>query len=111
MYVTEGLTPLEVPPGMLGFRRSWPTASTAPRRRPYPHVIPDEVRGGREAANHLLAFGHRDIAMVAGDPPEASAAPRRVAGYREAYSGRQLPVREDRILRPDGTLTTDSTAP
>ncbi|MBT2536906.1 LacI family DNA-binding transcriptional regulator [Arthrobacter sp. ISL-69] len=96
MYVTEGLKRLEVPPGMLRVPSVLANCFDSAPAPALSHVIPDEVRGGREAANHLLELGHRDIAMVAG-PAKASAAPLRVAGYREAYSGRHLPVREDRI--------------
>jgi LacI family transcriptional regulator len=96
MYVTEGLKPLDVPPGMLRVPSVLANCYDKAPAPGLPHVIPDEVRGGREATNYLLELGHRDIALLAG-PSQAAAAPLRVAGYREAYSGRHLPVPEERI--------------
>lgn len=48
-----------------------------------PAVVPDEVRGGREATEHLLAHGHRRIGVI-NNLDDARAAPLRIAGYREA---------------------------
>lgn len=45
----------------------------------------DEVGAGRTATEHLLALGHRRIAMIAG-PEEHSAAARRVDGFLEAMA-------------------------
>jgi LacI family transcriptional regulator len=50
---------------------------------PGPAVVPDEVRGGREAARGLLAAGHRDGIYVVGKRPrEVLAAGRRMRGIR-----------------------------
>jgi LacI family transcriptional regulator len=96
MYVTVGLKPLDVPPGMLRVPAVLVNCYDSSPVQVLPHVIPDEVRGGRDATNHLLELGHRDIALLAGDV-ESPAAPLRVTGYREAFAGLGLPVREDRI--------------
>jgi LacI family transcriptional regulator len=96
MYVTEGLKPLEVPPGMLRVPSVLANCYDNGQVPALPHVIPDEVRGGREATNHLVELGHRDIALLAG-PAESAAAPLRVAGYRQAFAAARLDVREDRI--------------
>jgi len=45
-----------------------------------------------------MALGHRDIAFLAGDSL-TPAAPRRIEGYREAFSGAGLEVNEDRVLQ------------
>lgn len=94
MYVTVGLKPLDVPPGML---RVPSVLANCYENSPEPrlhHVIPDEVSGGREATEHLLELGHRDIALLAG-LESSPAAPLRVRGYRDALAGAGLPVRED----------------
>ncbi len=96
MYVTEGLKPLDVPPGMLRVPSVLANCYDNGPAPVVPHVIPDEVRGGREATSHLLEWGHRDIAFLAGLAGSA-AAPLRVAGYREAFAERGLGVREDRL--------------
>jgi len=45
-----------------------------------------------------MGLGHRDIAFLAGDSL-TPAAPRRIEGYREAFSSAGMPVNEDRVLQ------------
>jgi len=97
MYVTVGLKPIEIPQGML---RVPSVLANCYDEQPQPqlhHVIPDEVTGGREATEHLLQWGHRDIALLAGSE-DSPAAPLRVQGYREAHTLAGVPVREERVF-------------
>ncbi|MEC3850782.1 LacI family DNA-binding transcriptional regulator [Arthrobacter sp. TES] len=96
MYVTVGLKPLEVPPGMERVPSVLANCYDAHPRPRLHHVIPDEVTGGREATEHLIQFGHRDIAFLAGSE-DSPASPLRIEGYREAFASTQLPVTEARI--------------
>jgi LacI family transcriptional regulator len=50
-----------------------------------PAIRVDNVAGAREAAHHLLALGHRRIAVLAG-PKSSTTTMDRLAGYREACS-------------------------
>lgn len=50
-----------------------------------PAIRVDNVKGAREAANHLLALGHRRIAVLAG-PPSSTTTADRLAGYRKALA-------------------------
>jgi len=50
-----------------------------------PCVTPDEVRGGREAVQHLLQAGHRRIGVI-DNLMDDVAAPGRIQGYVEALS-------------------------
>jgi LacI family transcriptional regulator len=43
----------------------------------------DNFAGARTAVNHLLALGHREVAMIAG-PPDNSDAQERLRGYQQA---------------------------
>lgn len=60
--------------------------------RSVPTVIPDDVTGGRAAAEHLLGLGHRRIVMLSGPPPGPDApegnisGPLREDGFREALT-------------------------
>ncbi|MDQ0212625.1 LacI family transcriptional regulator [Arthrobacter sp. SRS-W-1-2016] len=97
MYVTVGLKPLDVPHGMLrvpSVLANCYDSSPAPQLH---HVIPDEVSGGREATEHLLQLGHRDIAFLAG-AATSPAVPLRIMGHREAMAKAGIPVREDRVF-------------
>jgi LacI family transcriptional regulator len=52
-------------------------------------VLPDERGGGRAAAAHLIAQGHRRIGLVAGDPATHRAA-ELLAGYADAMTAAGL---------------------
>ena len=98
MYVTVGLRPLHVPPNMARVPSILANCFDDRPNAGLPAVIPDEVRGGREAAGHVMGLGHRDIAFLAGDSL-TPAAPRRIEGYRQAFSSAGMPVNEDRVLQ------------
>jgi LacI family transcriptional regulator len=72
-----------------------------------PAVRVDNEKGAREAAAHLLAFGHRRIAIVAG-PKASTTTVDRLAGYRQAFDefGIPFPSRWLRYgnLRPESGL-------
>ncbi|MEV7606526.1 LacI family DNA-binding transcriptional regulator [Paenarthrobacter sp. NPDC089322] len=97
MYVTVGLKPLDVPHGMLRVPSVLANCYDSSPEPQLHHVIPDEITGGREAAEHLLELGHRDIALLAG-AADSPAAPLRVQGYRDAHAAAQLNVNEGRII-------------
>lgn len=96
MYVTVGLRPLHVPQNMARVPSILANCFDDRPDAGVPAVIPDEVRGGREATEHLMSLGHRDIAFLAGDSL-TPAAPRRIDGYRTAFAAAGLPVDEDRV--------------
>lgn len=64
---------------------------------PVPAIVPDEERGGREAAQALLDLGHRDIAYLTGNPVQW-ATKARLAGFRHALRGAGLNPREQAVL-------------
>lgn len=97
MYVTVGLKPLDVPQGMLRVPSVLANCYDSSPSGQLHHVIPDEVAGGREATEHLLGLGHRDIAFLAG-AEDSPAAPLRVAGHRQALSEAGLLERADRVF-------------
>jgi LacI family transcriptional regulator len=57
----------------------------------HPCVIADDALGGRLAAEHLLAAGHRAICVVAG-PRDTSSANGRLDGFRRALSQAGVPL-------------------
>lgn len=61
-------------------------------------VVPCEVRGGRRAAEELIAHGHRDIAFLGGIPTETASVERQV-GFRQAMAAAGLVVAERWVLR------------
>ncbi|GAA2240819.1 MULTISPECIES: LacI family DNA-binding transcriptional regulator [Kitasatospora] len=65
-------------------------------RAAHPAVTCDDVFGGRLVAEHFLALGHRDVAVVAG-PPFASTGVDRTAGFVERYREAGLPLPPHRI--------------
>ena len=51
----------------------------------YPAVIPDNLAGGRMAAEHLAGLGHERIAVIAG-PREIASVSDRLAGFEKALA-------------------------
>ncbi|MEU0811463.1 substrate-binding domain-containing protein [Streptomyces sp. NPDC005970] len=62
----------------------------------HPSVTCDDYLGGRLVAEHLLSLGHRDVAVVAGEP-YASTGIDRTAGLVDRYREAGFPVPADRI--------------
>jgi LacI family repressor for deo operon, udp, cdd, tsx, nupC, and nupG len=56
----------------------------------------DDKQGGKDATNHLIELGHRDIAVISGEK-ESSSTQRRLAGYYEAMQEAGTPV-NDRLV-------------
>lgn len=54
-------------------------------------VLIDNVTGSRQATEHLLAHGHRRIAILA-DNPRIFTMPERLVGYRAALQAARIPV-------------------
>jgi LacI family transcriptional regulator len=65
-----------------------------------PTVDGDNLRGARLVTDHLLALGHRRVAMVTGRADLESAA-RRERGFRDALSAAGVPVDEALLERGD----------
>lgn len=72
---------------------------------PAPAILPDEVRGGREATQALLDLGHRDIAYLTGSA-SLWATTARLRGFREALRGAGLDPRAHTVL--SGNYHADS---
>ncbi|HEV7204230.1 MAG TPA: LacI family DNA-binding transcriptional regulator [Jatrophihabitans sp.] len=79
------------------------------RRRGPSSVVPDEIGGGRSAAQLLLDAGHRDrIVLVGETPPDVIAGRQRLAGVTAALdaAGARLAEQVDALLWPDSGYVT-----
>jgi LacI family transcriptional regulator len=75
------------------------------RDRSLPSIVPDEVRGGREATEALLRTGHRRIGLInAGRVIPAAVG--RLEGYKQALAAYEVPF--DRSLVRSGNTMADS---
>ncbi|WP_433144209.1 LacI family DNA-binding transcriptional regulator [Actinomadura nitritigenes] len=63
----------------------------------HPSVTPDDVLGGRLAAEHLLDLGHTRVAVIAGEP-YASTGADRTAGFLEHCRERGVGVPPDAVV-------------
>jgi len=70
----------------------------------HPAVVCDDAAGGRMVAEHLLAQGHRRVALLAG-PDFSDASHQRAKGYRDALAehGVELP---HELVEPGGLHAT-----
>ncbi|MDY6875764.1 MAG: LacI family DNA-binding transcriptional regulator [Chloroflexota bacterium] len=66
-----------------------------------PFVDVDNVGAARQAVEHLVGFGHRYIGMITNAPLEYTAARDRLAGYRQALEGANIPLDEELIRYGD----------
>lgn len=64
----------------------------------FPYIDTDGAHGVAEAVHHLIALGHRQIAMV-GWPEGSLSGDARLRGYLEAMARAGLPVRDGYIQR------------
>ncbi|MDF1489017.1 LacI family DNA-binding transcriptional regulator [Tessaracoccus caeni] len=88
-------------PGALANCYPRPDSSEGALRLPV--FLPDEVAGGRTAAEHLIELGHRRIAFIGGEDT-APATWQRQEGFRLAMAAATLPVREDWVTIADYKL-------
>lgn len=70
-----------------------------------PNNLVDDIAAARAIAEHLIGLGHRDIAIIKGDPMHNSSEARLI-GYSQAMAAGGLEVRLDRIEL--GNFTFDS---
>lgn len=70
-----------------------------------PSNIIDDVAASREIAEHLIALGHRKIAIILGDPTHPASAAR-TRGYGEAFAAAGIAISPDHIEQ--GLFTRES---
>ena len=66
-----------------------------------PFVDVDNTKAAEKATSYLVGLGHRDIACISNAPAEYTAAPERVAGFKNALSKMSIPVKEKLICYAD----------
>lgn len=77
--------------------REVPFVLVSRRHHPYPSVTCDDLTGGRMVGNHLADLGHRDIAVIAGQP-FASTGIDRTQGCVEGLRERGIDTPQSRIV-------------
>jgi LacI family transcriptional regulator len=77
--------------------RGVPFVLTSRRHGDHPSVTCDDVLGGRLAAEHLLALGHRDLAVLAGEP-YASTGQDRTRGFLDVCREHGVDVPPSRVV-------------
>ncbi|MEA4883700.1 MAG: LacI family DNA-binding transcriptional regulator [Clostridia bacterium] len=65
-----------------------------------PCAMTDNTSGAREAIEHLIGLGHRDIAFVSG-PMSHSSLYERYQGFRQAMEAHRLTVRPEWVISSD----------
>lgn len=66
-----------------------------------PFVDVDNTKAAEKATSYLVALGHREIAFISNAPPEYTAAPERLAGFKNVLSRMDIPVNENLIYYAD----------
>ena len=78
--------------------RKVPFVLVSRRAGPYPSVTCDDYAGGRLVAEHLLERGHRDVAVIAGEP-YASTGIDRTAGFVDTFADAGIKIPSERIVQ------------
>lgn len=68
-----------------------------------PSVFLDDVSAAREIAEYVIGLGHRDIAIIKGNPTHQSSEAR-LLGYAQAMAAAGIEVRADRLEQGDYTF-------
>jgi len=63
-----------------------------------PFVDVDNIKAAEKATSYLIGLGHREIACISNAPPEYTAAPERVEGFKIAMSEMDITV-NDKLIR------------
>lgn len=66
-----------------------------------PFVDVDNEKAAEQATNYLLELGHREIACISNAPPEYTASPKRVRGYKQALANSGISPNENLIRYGD----------
>lgn len=66
-----------------------------------PFVDVDNTKAAEKATSYLLGLGHRKIACISNAPPEYTATPERIGGYKNALSQLDVPINENLIRYAD----------
>ena len=76
----------------------------------HPAVVIDDVAAAREAAAHVAGLGHREVLVLAVEPPAPGMAhpdgvtARRLRGYRAALEGVGAPIADDAVILAPATI-------
>lgn len=68
-----------------------------------PTVTIDNVAAAREAVNHLIGYGHRNISVITGDM-ESPSSQDRLQGFRQAMQEAGLAVTERQVMHGEYTV-------
>lgn len=66
-----------------------------------PFVDVDNTKAAEKATSYLVGLGHRNIACISNAPPEYTAAPERVMGFKNILSQMDIPINENLIRYAD----------
>ena len=66
-----------------------------------PFVDVDNTKAAEKAVSYLIGLGHRKIACISNAPPEYTAAPERVMGFKNVLTQMDIPINEDLIRYAD----------
>jgi len=66
-----------------------------------PYVDVDNTKAAETATSYLVGLGHREIACISNAPPQYTAAPERVAGFKNVLTTMDIPINESLIRYAD----------
>ena len=102
--VIAGKVPDALIESILGYKKPTVYVDFSPNNGDHPNVLADNLRGGQLATEHLIEYGHKNIAFIGGEISHPSISDR-LQGYKLALKKAKLDIDESLIITNDDYLS------
>jgi LacI family transcriptional regulator len=102
--VIAGKVPNSLIESILEYKKPTVFVDFSPNNGDYSNVLTDNLKGGQLATEHLIEYGHKNIAFVGGEISHSSIKDR-LQGYKFALEGAKINIDESLIITNDEYLS------
>jgi len=102
--IIAGKVPNSLIASILIYKKPTVFVDFSPDNGDYPNILTDNLKGGQLATEHLIEYGHKNIAFVGGEISHSSITDR-LQGYKLALEGAKINIDESLIITNDEYLS------
>jgi len=102
--IIAGKVPNSLIASILIYKKPTVFVDFSPNNGDYPNILTDNLKGGQLATEHLIEYGHKNIAFVGGEISHSSITDR-LQGYKLALEGAKINIDESLIITNDDYLS------
>jgi len=102
--IIAGKVPNSLIASILIYKKPTVFVDFSPNNGDYPNILTDNLKGGQLATEHLIEYGHKNIAFVGGEISHSSITDR-LQGYKLALEGAKINIDESLIITNDEYLS------